>query len=454
MTRTTAGLTLALFVAACGSDTDVVGTEVADTVSEQVTVASAAPETTEEPTTQSTTTVTTAPPWDIERVPHGRWAEGGDITSSGTVGAFAASVVAGGPGFVAAGMTGDLDSRTAAVWTSADGRSWDPVVDEAGVFAVADGQIGDRIIIDLLSGPGGLVGVGAEGVTGRVDAAVWTSPDGGQWDRVRDDALEGPGDQIMWAAADFDGSVVAVGESGGFGAVWLSKDTVTWTKAVFDEPSALYDVAFSDPYLVAIGSVDVPHHPAVWLSTDGVTWSRLPGDTAGGGTGVEGANDVVGRMTRVVAFDGGLLAMASMAEFDWLTLADPAVWVSEDGFEWRALEVEFSYFGPGLEAAPHWVGVHNGDLVAVGQYDPTQPGGWAPATMVVWLSTDGGATWNVVAEADSGGWRESQLGAAATSAVSSGDMLVVVGGDAVETEFEMSGYVQWSDTVAVWIVTP
>lgn len=450
--RTTAATAMALLVAACGGGTEIAGTEVADTVSGQVTVATPAPETTGEPTT--TTTITTPPRWAVERVPHGPWAEGGDITVSDTVGAFATSVVSGGPGLVAAGLAGDLHSRTAAVWTSLDGRSWDRVADEAGVFASEDSGVGDRIIIDLLSRPEGLVGVGAEGVVGRIDGAVWTSADGTSWDRVRADALEGPGDQIMWAAAEFDGSVVAAGESGGFGAVWLSRDGMAWTKVVFDEPSAVYDVAFSDPYLVAVGSVDIPHRPAVWLSTDGMTWSRLPGDTAGAGSGVEGAGEASGRMTRVVAFDGGLLAMGAMADFDWLTFADPAAWVSEDGFVWRALEVEFPDFGPGMEAAPHWVGVHDGALVAVGHGDATQPGGWAPATMMVWRSADVGATWTIVAEADSGGWRAPLLGVSGTSAVSLGDALVVVGGDEVETEFERGGYIQWSDTLAVWIVTP
>jgi len=456
MGRTTAlAAAVALLATACGT-ADVTDTEPpAATKVSTPSTSSAALVTTAAPLTTVKATPTTQPPqWAISGVAHGRWAEGGDLSATHEVAAWMTSVVIGGPGLVAAGAAGDLRSYDAAVWTSTDGGTWERVPDDPGVFGSEVTDVGGhRIITDLLSWEEGLVAVGVEGAIGSLDAAVWFSPDGIGWQRVTSDVLASTGDQTMWAVADLGGTAVAVGESEGVGAVWLSDDGVVWTRTLqgMDGPSALYDVTVGGPGVVAVGSTGAPAHPAIWLSADGASWSRLPENPAPGRSGVEAAGDETGRMTLVAASDQGLVAIGAMAEQDWLTFADTAVWVSADGFDWHALDAEFLDGSSTATPELGWVGWHGERLLAVGgNFD-----GWF-TTMAMWQSADQGATWHLIGETEAGSWRDPPVALAPHTrhAVWVGSTLVLVGSDAVETEFEMDGWTQWSDTAAVWTATP
>jgi len=81
------------------------------------------------------------------------------------------SVTGGGPGLVAVGWDGGIDVM--AVWTSPDGISWSRVPDDEAVF----GGEGDQGIYSVTAGGPGLVAVGSAGsVESRgVDAAVWVA---------------------------------------------------------------------------------------------------------------------------------------------------------------------------------------------------------------------------------------------------------------------------------------
>ncbi|MBA3431261.1 MAG: adenylate/guanylate cyclase domain-containing protein, partial [Actinobacteria bacterium] len=83
-------------------------------------------------------------------------------------------VVSGGPGFVAVGWSTFRDDRDAAIWTSEDGTSWDPVPHDETVF----GGIGDQLIWAITKTKSGYTAVGRDGSGGGLDGAVWTSPDG------------------------------------------------------------------------------------------------------------------------------------------------------------------------------------------------------------------------------------------------------------------------------------
>lgn len=92
------------------------------------------------------------------------------------------SVVAGGPGLVAAGFTvgGDADaSNRAAIWTSARGKRWSAVPNGDHLFP--EGQIagltldGDRVIA---------VGTDWSGRRELPHTSVWSSRDGTHWERV------------------------------------------------------------------------------------------------------------------------------------------------------------------------------------------------------------------------------------------------------------------------------
>ncbi len=140
-------------------------------------------------------------------------------------------VIAGGPGAIAWGYVYATGPR---IWTSADGRDWEPADVEGPVDASAE-YPGD--VIDLAAGEPGFVAVGSY-LTDRFEsrALVWTSSDGVTWELLPD-------------ATAFDGTLVdrVVTRDGGFlvfgyefvamdeagpQRIWASTDGRTWTDVV------------------------------------------------------------------------------------------------------------------------------------------------------------------------------------------------------------------------------
>ena len=103
------------------------------------------------------------------------------------------AIAAGGPGLVAVGEE-TVDGETDAVaWVSSDGFDWDRVDDPAGAF----GGAGAQRMFAVTSSPLGVVAAGEDDVGRDTDAAVWTSADGTTWERL-------PGDTpAMSALTDF-----------------------------------------------------------------------------------------------------------------------------------------------------------------------------------------------------------------------------------------------------------
>jgi hypothetical protein len=127
-----------------------------------------------------------------------------------------ATVVAGGPGFVAVGEDGD----DAGIWTSTDGTRWRQEI------ASAEGaDNGVQALIFVVPTATGFTAVGNESGPEGIDAAVWTSENGIVWDRLPDASFEGPADDKMFGAACFSGRLVGVGSSTTegveVGAAWL-----------------------------------------------------------------------------------------------------------------------------------------------------------------------------------------------------------------------------------------
>ena len=419
------------------------------------TVVPPATTTTQITTTTAPTSSTSAPTvatFALERVAGGSWAEGG----------WTSSVVVGGPGLVAVGAADGSYFTDAAVWTSVDGDTWVRVGDDPVVFgdeSSVDGAEGNQVIIDLASGSLGLVAVGADGKPGDYDAAVWVSADGLTWERVPHDeaVFGGEGDQVMRSVVQTEDTAVIVGKSRGRAAVWVSNDGRDWTRAMIDgtpdgietELSAMSDVALGGPGLVAVGGVGFESHPAVWLSADGTMWSRLPESIGPADTGAGDGGSTVDPMTLVAAGESGLVAIDP-------SVAGPVVWVSVDGFEWDMLDAMFLDAPTATHAVVGDV-VWDGDrLVAVGAYG----GSWWPPLAVMWVSVDGGATWQVGSE----GRVEGEPGATGVSYTALpippptihitrfNSTLVVVGNDSIPTDREINGYVQYARTAAIWTV--
>ncbi len=218
-------------------------------------------------------------------------AGGGWQLASGT-GDGPTTIIAGGPGFVAAGSNQDGNGPTGVVMTSTDGTSW-TVEPSIPVF------VGASI--------GGLAGDTAHGfvAVGQVEGApvVWTSADALTWtraapadtmsgDQLTDVALAGPG----W---------VAVGNGPAGGQAWSSGDGRAWLAAPGDsglDAANLSRVVALGSEVLALGT-STGGEGAAWVSSDGATWARLT-------TGSEFAS---AQITAVTEIDGRYLLLGLTA---------------------------------------------------------------------------------------------------------------------------------------------
>ena len=112
------------------------------------------------------------------------------------------------------------DDEIAAVWTSVDGSTWARVAHAEETFGV----LSDHWMNSVTVGGPGLVSVGWIGwvASQNSDAAIWTSADGITWERIpHDEDLFGGVE--MWGVAAGGPGLVAVGSDGPDAAVWVSK---------------------------------------------------------------------------------------------------------------------------------------------------------------------------------------------------------------------------------------
>jgi serine/threonine protein kinase len=190
---------------------------------------------------------------------------------------------------LAVGGTGPLNAQDASVWTSADGRSWTMVDDEALQAS------GDQQIWSVHNAGGRFIGVGYTTEDGSYDAAVWTSRDGLDWVRVDPATFAETGVQLMKAVSGgTDGMpLVAVGCEDDFSkcdlggdsdaAVWISDDGESWDKVelerkgvVGDGIQTMFGLTRQGDTFVASGTATANTgdlDAAVWTSTDGRSWN-------------------------------------------------------------------------------------------------------------------------------------------------------------------------------------
>ncbi len=157
--------------------------------------------------------------------------------------------------------TGD----SAGVWHSPDGDSWTQIsadLEHAFLWSIAEG------------GPG-LVAVGWRR-NPDPDLAVWTSADGESWELAPDpegfedfeahDVRALPDGTLVMAGSAFDGSG---------GRIWTSTDGVTWELADYDGGGGAARALVETPAgLVALGARDMS--AVAWISTDGGrSWAQL-----------------------------------------------------------------------------------------------------------------------------------------------------------------------------------
>jgi hypothetical protein len=195
------------------------------------------------------------------------------------------AVVAGGPGFVAAGTAQDaLGNPTGIVAISVDGLNWSEVPPTLGMAGATIGG--------LAAGPTGLVAVGHLG--GR--PAVWTSPDGLTWSGGA--SANAPADGTITDVAQAGSHWVAVGNSAGQATAWTSNDGTSWR---LNPPGSGLD-GTTIRRILAIGSGFValgeasPGDGAAWQSADGTSWTHLDTGAIFNNGGISAVGAVDGRL--------------------------------------------------------------------------------------------------------------------------------------------------------------
>jgi hypothetical protein len=265
-------------------------------------------------------------------------------TGAQSINAMAGSTRANGQ-LVAAGSTESVGENDAAVWHSADGRTWTIVTGQTELEGDGDQQING---ISPIKGDG-FITVGSDTSSGSEDAAVWTSPNSQDWTKVEDSDLGGPGKQSMNRVSQTGTpvGVLAVGSTTNTedgtqdGAIWSSTDDgQSWTLLPVgdlggpgDQDVKRVTVLTSGitTGFVAVGTstLNGDSDAAVWTSNDGTTWVRV-GDPDGvlGGDGNQG-------MTDVQPFEDGLVAGGFDTSDQGL---DGAIWISTNATDWTEVD--------------------------------------------------------------------------------------------------------------------
>jgi hypothetical protein len=256
-------------------------------------------------------------------------AEGhGDLATTMT------SIVQAPGGLVAVGSSAGIDFSTALIWYSVDGQQWISVYGLGAPDPAVVAPFGSAAAV-AAGGPG-FVALGLssdDGFTGRPQ--VWTSADGRDWTAVDSQRLTGSVNDVIGGA----GMLVAVGGSDTAAAAFVSSDGATWTAA--PEQKALQgaemtSVAFRNDAFVATGSVTgpgdtFPSTPAIWQSRDGLQWSLVLQGESGQ------------RISQVVSAEAGFVAIGGhFPSAGWsYDPADPIppsdtiqLWFSTDGVSW------------------------------------------------------------------------------------------------------------------------
>jgi hypothetical protein len=159
------------------------------------------------------------------------------------------------------------DLRSGFIWSSADGRSWEPVQ-----------TIEDAALYDVIAGEGVVVAVGAAlDAEMNATAAAWSSTDGTTWERA---TVEGPDTASMGSVGTTPDGFIATGDRrlGEARPIWTATTGTSWEALDNDLTDQLIPtdlVAWGDQYaLVGASGKSGDQHPFVALSSDGQAWKR------------------------------------------------------------------------------------------------------------------------------------------------------------------------------------
>ncbi|MBN2114446.1 MAG: hypothetical protein JW785_10010 [Acidimicrobiia bacterium] len=180
----------------------------------------------------------------------------------------------------------------AAVWTSPDGRAWERVADDAGIFSGPANSTGmDAAVADGVT----VWAFGVDDSGGRDDLAMWSTGDGATWERLEltgERVTSNRGLVVADAALSPTGVVVVgneFGSDGRFPVIWFSPDGTAWERPDpgITSEGELVGVVATQFGFIAVGHTrsDSGTEPLVLLSGDGRTWYQ----DDGGAFAIEGA---------------------------------------------------------------------------------------------------------------------------------------------------------------------
>ena len=212
----------------------------------------------------------------------------------------------------------------AAIWTTADGKTWTRAQAGQGVLT----RPGPQQLLGVTQGRAGWLAIGADQINPRrplvavsADGRTWQTGDSAeQFKPAKNTAL------ATYATASGPAGYVIVGEDGLSAATWFSADLKTWERgrsvgrnsleALPNSNRWMRGVAAAQSGFVAVGGLRDPAvvgnapaaRPAVWTSPDGKAWTlqqlQLPGGVAEGML-----THVAAKGNVVVAAGGGTAAL-------------------------------------------------------------------------------------------------------------------------------------------------
>jgi hypothetical protein len=199
------------------------------------------------------------------------------------------------------------DIRNGFIWSSADGRSWEPVQ-----------TVEDAALYDVIAGEGVVVAVGADlDAEMNATAAAWSSTDGATWQRA---TVAGPDKASMGSVATTPDGFIATGDRrlGESRPIWVAMTATSWEALDNDLTDQLLPtdiVAWGDQYaLVGASGKSGDQHPFVALSSDGQVWKRTNlSDEEGYASAVAVANERL----MVAGIDYDRLTLWSLNDGAW-----------------------------------------------------------------------------------------------------------------------------------------